>query len=308
MLPRRDFLVGSTLLTLGAPSPAYPAPKADIRIGSILSSTTEAAEMLPGLLAPQGIQAQIVVFPNITQRMQAVASGDIQIGYGGINAAILLAAHGIGLTALCNGTEGGWNMVAAPNITEWSDLKGKNIAVQVGSTADLALRWKLNKLGFVHTVEIVNMNNNDMPAALQRGEVAAIVAFEPYAAFAIVNGWAHVFWQPYDTPMHRISLGVIASPDFIANQPELVRAIVHAHVQATRSLEANNTIAAQALVRTLNMPLKVAELALQNTFFTTDSGPAFSSDIKALGRMMMEAGQINQLPDWSSFINTKFMS
>jgi NitT/TauT family transport system substrate-binding protein len=263
---------------------------------------------LPQLLAPHGIKAEVVVFPNITQRMQAVASGDIQIGYGGINAAILLAANGVGLTVLCNGTEGGWNMAAPPVITKWTDLKGKSVAVQVGSTADLALRWKLKKLGLSDAIDVVNMNNNDMPTALQRGDIAAIVPFEPYSAFAVVNGWAREFWRPYDTPMHRISLGVIASPTLIAREPALVRTIVHAHVTATKTLAADNSAAADAIVKTLNMSPAVAKAALNNTFFTSDSGDAFRRDIEALGGMMLEAGLLKKLPDWGSFINTSFIT
>jgi len=308
MIARRNFLAAATAAVLGAPAIGRAAMMTEIKIGSILSATTEAAEMLPALLAPQGIKAEIVVFPNITQRMQAVASGDVQIGYGGINAAILLAANGIGLTLLCNGTEGGWNMVAPPAIGKWADLKGKTVAVQIGSTADLALRWKLKHVGLANAIDVVNMNNNDMPTALQRGDIAAIVPFEPYSAFAVVNGWARPFWQPYDTPMHRLSLGVIASPALIAKQPELVRAVVHAHVQATKSLAADNSAAAAAIIKTLNMPLPVAQAALRNTFFTADSGPAFRRDIEALGAMMLEAGQVKKLPDWGTFINTSFIT
>ena len=308
MISRRNLLAASSAAALAAPAIVRAAPMTEIKIGSILSATTEAAEMLPKLLLPQGIKAEVVVFPNITQRMQAVASGDIHIGYGGINAAILLAANGIGLTVLCNGTEGGWNMVAPPAITKWSELKGKTVAVQIGSTADLALRWKLRKLGLNDAIDVVNMNNNDMPTALQRGDIAAIVPFEPYSAFAVVNGWAREFWQPYDTPMHRISLGVIASPALIAQQPDLVRKIVHAHVKATKMLQADNAVAAAAIVKTLNMPLPVAKAALRNTFFTTESGPAFHQDIKALGSMMLEAGLLKKLPDWDKFINSSFIA
>jgi NitT/TauT family transport system substrate-binding protein len=199
-------------------------------------------------------------------------------------------------------------MIAPPAIAKWDDLRGKKIAVQVGSTADLALRWKLRQLGLADAIEIVNMNNNDMPTALQRGDLAAIVPFEPYAAFAIVKGWAQQFWQPYDTPMRRLSLGVIAAPDLIARQPQLVRAIVQAHVQATKTLQADNSAAADTIVKTLNLPLDVAQVALRNTFFTTASGPAFRLDIEALGGMMLQAGLVKKLPDWDGFINTSFVA
>lgn len=308
MTSRRQFLASASAAVLCAPSIVRAAAPVEIKIGSILSATTMAAEMLPKLLEPQGINAEVVVFPNITQRMQAVASGDIQIGYGGINAAILLAANAVPLTVLCNGTEGGWNMVAPASIKTWDDLRGKTVAVQIGSTADLALRWKLRKLGLLDAITVVNMNNNDMPTAIQRGDIAAIVAYEPYAAFAVVKGWAQEFWKPYDTPMHRISLGVIASPALIAKQPGLVRSIVQAHVTATKALAADNTMAAETIVKVLNLSSEIAQASLRNTFFTSDSGAAFRQDIQALGGMMQEAGVLKKQPDWNSFIDTSFMA
>ena len=64
---------------------------------------------MPKYLKEQaGVDAEVVVFPNITQRMQAIASGDVQIGYGGINAAISLAGRGEPLLLLSNATDGGW--------------------------------------------------------------------------------------------------------------------------------------------------------------------------------------------------------
>ncbi len=56
------------------------------------------------------------------------------------------------------------------------------------------------------------------------------------------------------------------------------------------------------------MPQPVAELSMKNTFFSTDSGPAFHKSIQALGQMMLEAGQIKALPDWKTFIDTSMVT
>jgi ABC-type taurine transport system substrate-binding protein len=63
-----------------------------VKIGNVLGDPNVAGFILPRYLKEQaGVTAKVIVFPNITQLMQAIASGDVQIGYGGINASIALA-------------------------------------------------------------------------------------------------------------------------------------------------------------------------------------------------------------------------
>ena len=146
---------------------------------------------------------------------QAIASGDVQIGYGGINASIALAGRGEPLIAAVNATDGGWRLLGGPKVKTFADLKGKKCAVQPASISHLCLQWKLQKENMANSVELLFMNNNDMPIAMQRGDVDALMIFEPYCAFTIVNGWGTPIWEPYDTPMGKTNLGVIASPSFI---------------------------------------------------------------------------------------------
>ena len=60
----------------------------------------------------------------------------------------------------------------------------------------------------------------------------------------------------------------------------------------------------EAIVKSLNMPMNVAQESLKNIFFTTESGPGFRKGIEALGAMMLEAKMAEKLPDWDKFINT----
>jgi len=308
MLTRRALLAATTGLAVTRLAAPAIAQQPTIKVGSILGANTVAAELLPDLLAPKGIKVEIVNFPNITQRMQAVASGDIQVGYGGINAAILLAANGVKLALAANAAEGGWNTVALPSIGGWNDLKGKKMAVQVGSTADLCLRWKLKERGLANDVEVLNMNNNDMPTALSRGDIQAAMPFEPAAAFATVRGFAKEFWRPYDTPMKAISLGLIVSPAYAAANKSLTKELVAAHVAATAKLKSDPSAPIDTMMKVLNVPRDVAEAAMKNIVFTHESGASFAADVRALGGMMLEAGLVKQLPDWSGFIDTSLVA
>lgn len=311
MITRRSFVTRSAVV-LAAPAMVTRAANAveqkTVKIGNVLGGPNVAGFILPKYLKAQAdVSAEVIVFPNITQRMQAVASGDVQIGYGGINASIALAGRGEPLSLLSNATDGGWRLLGGPKVKALADLKGKKCAVQPASISHLCLQWKLQKEGLANAVELLFMNNNDMPIAMQRGDVDALMIFEPYCAFTIVNGWGTPIWEPYDTPMGKTNLGVIASPSFVEKNPLLTKAIVNAHKAATADLQRDNSAAVDAIVKSLNMQPNVAQESLKNTFFTTESGPEFRKSVEALGAMMVEAKMAEKVPDWNKFFNTSFL-
>jgi len=278
-----------------------------IKIGSIYSGTTMQAPLLPKYLEPSGIKAEVIDFANITQRMQALAAGETQVGYASVNGAILLASKGLDLVTLCNGCEGGWFLVGKPEFKTLADLKGKKIAVQPGSIAQLGLEWKLKDLGIHDDVELVFLNNNDMPAPMKSGEIDALLGVEPIPTLIRMNGWASDIWNPYETPLGKRNVVLIASQKFVDENPETAKLIVQAHIDATKELIKDNSAAAEAMVKILNLDPAIATEAMKNIFYTYEMGPDYNSSIEAVGDAMMEMGQITSVPDWSQFINTSFL-
>ena len=311
MLTRRHFLTRS--IAAGAVAPALVRSLGEaqeptsVKIASILTATLNAAFLMPKYLKEMGVTAEILLFPNITQRMQAIVSNDVQIGYGGLNATIAIAAKGFPLSVLANACDGGWMLAAKPEIRSLAELKGKKVASQPGNIAHLSILWKLQQLKLDRDVELLFMNNNDMPIAISKGDVQAMMSFEPYPTLARLNGWAKNLWEPYDTPMGRTNAGLIASIDFIKKFPNLTAKMVEAHVKATKELLATPGIAVETTVKQFNLSPEVARESLKNIFFTVDSGQAFQDGLKAMGRMMVDAKMTDKLPDWNTLINTSFL-
>lgn len=278
-----------------------------VKIGSAFTTTTNAAFLMPDLLKAEGIDAEIVTFPSLVQRMQAVASGDVDVGNGGLSATMQVAVKGFPMTVLANGCDGGWMVVAKPEIRSFADLRGKKIAVQNGSIGLVSLAWKLKQEGLDRAVELVFMDNQDQPIPLMRGDVQAICCFEPYCTLAELQGWGHKLWVPYDTPMGKTNLGFVASVPFTRNNPDLLRKIVAAHVRATNEMKNNTQIAVQTTIQQFRMTREVAEASTKNLFFSADSGQPFQDGLKALARMMIDQNLLEREPDWAEFINTSFL-
>src|SRR5207237_5329213 len=206
---------------------------------------TNAAYLMPDILKPEGIDLELVMFPSLVQRMQAVASGDVDIGNGGLSATMQVVTKGFPMQVLANGCDGGWMVLAQPSITSFKELVGKKVAVQNGSIGLVSLNWKLKQEGVFGKVEMAFMDNQDQPVPLMRGDVGAICVFEPYAALAELNGWGKKLWVPYDSPMGKTNLGFVASQKFVKADPELTKKIVRPHILPTKELVDNPQIASE---------------------------------------------------------------
>lgn len=311
MLNRRSVLLAALATPLFAPAIVSRAALGQtlrhVKLGSAFTTTTNAMFLMPDLLRPEGIEAEIINFPNLVQRMQAVASGAVDAGNGGLSATMQLATKGFPMSVLANGCDGGWMMLASPAITEFRQLAGKKVGVQNGSIGLVSLNWKLRHEGLQDKVELVFLDNQDQPVPLARGNVDAICCFEPYATFAELNGFGHKLWVPYDTPMGKTNLGFVASVPFIKRDPALTRTLVQAHVKATERMRTDSAIAVQTTIKQFNMSPEIAEASTKNLFFSADSGSAFQAGLKSLAKMMMDDKLLDSEPNWDEFINTSFI-
>ena len=278
-----------------------------VKMGSAFTTTTNAAFLMPALLKPEGIDLELVMFPSLVQRMQAVASGDVDIGNGGLSATMQVATKGFPMQVLANGCDGGWMVLAQPSIGGWKDLVGKKIAVQNGSIGLVSLNWKLKQEGVYGKVEMAFMDNQDQPIPLMRGDVAAICCFEPYAALAEQNGWGKRLWVPYDSPMGKTNLGFVASEKFVKADPDLTRKMVQAHVKATQKMASDTSIAVETTIKQFKMTKEVAELSVKNLFFSAASGQPFVDGLKSLAKMMVDDKMLEKEPDWNSFLNLGYV-
>ncbi len=310
MNTRRKLLAAAGLLAAPAILPRASLGQAlrKVKVGSAFTTTTNAAYLMPKYLKPEGIDAEIISFPSLVQRMQAIASGNVDVGNGGLSATMQVDVKGFPMSVLANGCEGGWMLLAKSGITSFQDLKGKKIGVQNGSIALVSLLWKLKHEGLEGAVDLAFMDNQDQPIPLMRGDIQAICCFEPYATLAELQGWGKKLWTPYDTPMGKTNLGFVASSALVRKDPALIRTIVQAHVKATNEMAGDPAIAAKTTIDQFKMTPEVAAASTKNLFFTADSGIRFQDGLRAMAAMMIDAKLLGRAPDWDRFIDISFLA
>ncbi|HLI12126.1 MAG TPA: ABC transporter substrate-binding protein [Alphaproteobacteria bacterium] len=262
-------------------------------------------------LKSQGIVAKIVEFPSATERLEAVSAGYAQISYAGLTASVLLRARGKDVVVVASTNEKGRALVSNPSIPDVKGLKGKKIGVTFGSIEQMTLIATLHANGLDpdRDVSLINMPVTDMPIALKGGSIDAYMGFEPWAVFGVKNYGAKVLAYPYNTPLGAIDSGVETSQGFIDEHPDIVKAVVRAHVESVKYYRAHPDEVIKTGVESYKVPEPIMREAMSNVELTYALKP---DQIRALAKFTEEMGFIKKEEydriDWSKFINTSFVA
>lgn len=123
-------------------------------------------------------------FGSGTEVIAAMASGDVQLAELGSSPLAIGTSQGldIQLFMIAEGLGTAESLIATKTsgITKLEDVKGKRIAVPVGSTAHYSLMGALAHVGIAETdVTIVNLPADQIAAAWDTGQVDAAFIWEP---------------------------------------------------------------------------------------------------------------------------------
>lgn len=123
-------------------------------------------------------------FGSGTEVIAAMASGDVQVAELGSSPLAIGASQGVDyqLFMIAQGLGTAESLIAKADsgITKLEDVKGKRIAVPVGSTAHYSLMGGLAHAGIAETeVTIINLASDQIAAAWDSGQVDAAFIWEP---------------------------------------------------------------------------------------------------------------------------------
>jgi NitT/TauT family transport system substrate-binding protein len=177
----------------------------------------------------------------------ALATGDIQVASGGLNAGLINAIdREIPLRIVADkGTlrpGSGYQafMVRkdiAGKVKDFKDLKGLKIATSGGlRTIDaIIVRNAVERGGLTLTdVEVVDLAFPSMVTALAKGAVDAALMIEPFATTAIDQGSA-VRWKSADEVAPNVQIAAVYyGPKFMNEQPDAAKRFMVAYVRAIR--------------------------------------------------------------------------
>lgn len=188
-----------------------------------------------------------VVVTKTGKIMEAMSSGEMHVGYQGIEGAINSVNQGAPLfMAAANHIGGSRYLVVANDINEPKDLIGKSLAI--GSKADVRPEWRrwANELDIpmeLDNYDAVDMGDKDKLFALKAGQLAAFSACDPYASQAEFEGIGKIIatgWGAHVSDSMEDGWGMCCiycmNNDFLEEHPELAKRLVLAHALAIKYL------------------------------------------------------------------------
>ena len=172
--------IASAGVALGAPQSARQGDRLiTVRIGYVSVADPLMLTMIQnGTFLRNGLDVQLTKFQSGVPEVAALASNNLDIGYVATPPLVSMAARGVQVHAFAisvwNSRANGIVVGKDSGITSVAQLKGKKIATLVGSILQYSLQNVLGTAGLnVSDVQMVNVQSQLMPAALEHGDVDA---------------------------------------------------------------------------------------------------------------------------------------
>ena len=312
MIQRRRLVLGAGLAaagTLAAPSILRAQGKA-VKMGC-LRLVHSMPPFFYEKFAPEGTKIEVVVFDSPTDGKNAVVTKSVDFGTFGIAAAILGAAAGepvVVVGAMCNKGMGVIAKAGSP-IKSIKDLKGKKVGIWPGSTQEVFIMERLKMEGLsIKDVSAVRVPFGEMPTMLQRGDIDAYVGAEPAPGLSISTGAGQLVEYPYSTAMGGLNMIFATHADTVANNPDLVKAMLKTQRQAAEFMAANTPAVVDASVQKLGANRAAVEQALgaKNVEYIWKLDGTVVGQAKTYAQHMLDLKQIRALPKFETFLNPKF--
>ena len=242
---------GCASVAMAGPGTAFAADTAPIRLASLVSDT--AGEPLygqdSGIFSRAGITVELSLFTNFGAVQGALVSRAVDVGVLDSMGFAVTASRGIPLVAIAAGAVYNTNsptllmcVAKTSSLRNPKDLAGKTIAVStLRGSADLSTRtWLTQQHVDATNIRIIELPFAEMGAALARGTVDAATIAEPSLSVALHAG-ARPVGKIYDAVAPQYIEQVwAASPDYVQQNPDLVKRFVGSIYEIARWANAHH--------------------------------------------------------------------
>lgn len=220
---------------------------------------TLAAEQ--GIFEEEGLDVKTTSFNEDKEINAAIAGGSLDGLNAGTIQALEFAQAGlpIKIVAVEDVSETADAILANESIHSVTELKGKTVAYEQGTTGEVLLRYALEQNGLsLEDVQTVPIPAPQAGPALIAGKVDAAYTYEPFVTSAVNEGKGiHTIYTASEKP-GIISDVLAVSEDAIENKPGQVAALVRSWQRALEYYEENQSSAQAAIAN--NLGTKPSEL------------------------------------------------
>lgn len=260
-------MAATAALAVG-PSPAPMKQKEVLTIGYVKVGHLSPMLMLEEELKKLNIEVKRAEFVRYADARTALLSGSVDVSAVGPGDLAIVAAQGsknlIGLTGV--GSSSKFLVVRkGVKIDDWADINGKKIAIAPGSAVWFQWAMTLIEKNIPYTAfSPVNVQGGGTAfvQAMKRGDIDAMVLWEPFESQAVAEGDAY-FATKLDYSQSRSvgpELGMLAaSREAMTTKKDLVQRFLWAYLKVEEQMAKNNDMFAEAYSKYTGLPLNVTK-------------------------------------------------
>lgn len=264
-----------------------------------------------GLTDPR--QLRVVELPSASETLRHMRNGLLDAATLTLDETLRLAETGsdVRIVAVLDASTGGDVVMAAPRIASPAQLKGEFIAVEDSAVGALLLQRMLQKAGLSRAdVKVTNLEVAQHLSALQSGEVAAAVSYEPLASAMETAGFRRIF-DSRQTPDEILDVLVVRA-DVLQQRPQAVDALLNAWYAGLHVFQLDTTGAAQSLALGTDLSPSAYEVVLGGLAFysrndsaqeLTGKPPALVVKGQVVAETLTAIGLIRTTPRWEDLID-----
>ncbi|CCQ97045.1 Nitrate/sulfonate/bicarbonate ABC transporter substrate-binding protein [[Clostridium] ultunense Esp] len=225
---------------------------------------------------------------------------------------IILTSNNVGVKivaplAQIAGTQavvGGKNL----NLKSAKDLEGKTIGVPSGADVVIAINNMGKELGVdVSKIKYVNLSPSDAVTALEKGDIDAMAAWEPFITKAIQGGGKFLFSgtkanlpeKQGDVNWMSVHTTIQVTDDFLKKNPNTIKAVLRALKKATDYINENREEAIKILAPELHLTEEELKEIMSRNVYSMEVNENYVKDSngEAVGNYLKSVGNIKELVD-----------
>jgi ABC-type nitrate/sulfonate/bicarbonate transport system substrate-binding protein len=261
-----------------------------------------------GYYTQAGLDVQLKVFPSGTTALQSFRTGQGDISMSGELPSVTYWGTSEQdyrvITPMTRHTQG-YVAETLASIKEPKDLIGKTIATRVGSSGSWFVSefLKKNKIA-PDQVKVINLDTNQMPIALDKGEIAGFFVWQPFGfqAEELSGNKVHALTTAEGYMRGYTVLG--ARPAWLEkNKDAAIRFVAATQKGATWAKEHPDELAAY-LDKNYGTNQKQTTDVMKYIDLTMAFDPQFYADFASVAAYAKEVGNITQSMDWSHYLWT----
>ncbi|MFN3670532.1 MAG: ABC transporter substrate-binding protein [Bosea sp. (in: a-proteobacteria)] len=222
-------------------------------------------------LKKQGVEIKLVEFARYADARTALLAGSLDVAsVGPADLAIALANGSTGMVGIMGVGASPKYVIGRKGVKldSWDDIKGKKIAIAPGSAVWFQYAATLTEKGIPYnSFNAINIQGGgaNFNQALEKGEVDAIVTWEPFESIPVMKGYGF-FAKNLDYSTSKsvgAELGMLAaSKAAVDGKREAVQRVVTAYVKKMKELESSPAAFGTAIAKLTGLDEAVsAEIA-----------------------------------------------